>query len=473
MCVGDGPADSIQSGSGGTGMDRLQVDVAIVGAGLAGLTAAHRLTQAGVGSLVVLEAKETVGGRTMRVPLGIDDASLDGGGELIGPGQDAMYRLLGELGIGYFETHFDGLGISVLEGVRGTFSGSVPEMEPDALAEFERAAEQIDALATTVPPEAPWNAPNAGELDRQSLASWLDLNVASSAARKVLVRKFANATGIPASQLSFLYCLTYLAGCGLLRSSYSAATHRIAGGAYRIAETLAPTLGDRVRTATPVHAVDLGASDGVTLHARGVDVVARRVIVAAPPGDCRSMIFQPALSAQRALLHGAWRAGSVYKFQAVYREPFWRKDGYSGYAYLDLGAIPSVYDASPPDGSYGILMLWVMPYFEGPGFGDPAVVYSDAQARSEAVLRLLASWFGPAALDPLTCVEKDWVSEPYSLGCGCGTVPGVLTTYGPALREPVGRLHWASSETAVHWSGYMNGAIESGERAASEVLSCL
>src|SRR6187401_2007060 len=105
MCVGDGPADSIQSGSGGTGMDRLQVDVAIVGAGLAGLTAAHRLTQAGVGSLVVLEAKETVGGRTMRVPLGIDDGSLDGGGELIGPGQDAMYRLLGELGIGYFETH--------------------------------------------------------------------------------------------------------------------------------------------------------------------------------------------------------------------------------------------------------------------------------------------------------------------------------------------------------------------------------
>jgi monoamine oxidase len=448
-----------------------RADVVVVGAGLAGLTAARRLIQAGL-DVLVLEAKDAPGGRTVRLPSGIDGLVLDGGGELIGPGQDALFGLLDELGLAWFDTHYSGLGIYELEGERGTFTGGIPPLAPEAQAAYEQATRDLDRLAEGVPPDAPWDAPNASELDRLSLAAWLDLNVPEVAARKVLIRKFVNATGMPATQLSFLYVLTHLAGCGGMARTFSAGSYRIAGGSYVIAERLAADLGDRVRLGSPVREIEQLA-DSVRVCSDAVEIVADLAIVALPPGDCRTIQVRPALPVQRTLLQGAWRAGSVYKFHAVYREPFWREQGYSGYAYLDLGAIPSVYDASPPDGSVGVIMVWVMPYLEGLGFGDPALVYDDADARREALLGLLAAWFGPQALDPLTCVEKDWINEPYHLGCGCGMAPGVLTTYGPALREPAGRIHWASSETAVHWSGYINGAVESGERAAREVLAAI
>jgi monoamine oxidase len=211
----------------------------------------------------------------------------------------------------------------------------------------------------------------------------------------------------------------------------------------------------------------------VIVRGDGFEVAARRVIVAMNPGECRAIAFTPHLPARRALLQRAWRGTSIIKFHAVYRAPFWRAQGYSGYTYLDYGALPSVYDASPPDGSVGILMAWLMPTLDGAGLGEPDSLYDDPAQRRATLLRLFAEWYGPQALDPLVCQETNWLEEPYTLGCACPTTPGVLTSFGAALRPPVDRLHWGSTETATHWIGYLNGAIESGERTAREVLAAL
>ena len=379
------------------------------------------------------------------------------------------------MGLDYFETHAEGRSIYQRGSERGTFTGGLPPLAPSEQAEFERVEAALDALSVSIPVQAPWNAPDAAALDSQTLAGWLDAHVSSSAVRKIFNRKFANSFGAGGSQVSLLYAVYFLAGCGQLERSFSAASHRIVGGAHMLSERMAADLGPRVRTGTPVRSIDqrAAAPGRVLLHADGLEVAARRVVVALNPGDCRAIAFQPQLPAQRALLHDAWRGSPIIKFHAVYREPFWRAQGYTGNAQLDLDCIPSVYDASPPDGSVGILMLWVMPFADGVPFASLHNLYDDADQRRSAILNLFAEWYGPRALDPLTCHEMNWLQEPWTLGCVCPTAPGVLTAFGPALRPAVDRIHWGSTETAEHWVGYINGAIEAGERAAREVLAAL
>jgi monoamine oxidase len=106
--------------------------------------------------------------------------------------------------------------------------------------------------------------------------------------------------------------------------------------------------------------------------------------------------------------------------------------------------------------------------------GDDARRLSDSSAshRANAALQSYATLFGDAAAHPRTYFDQVWERETYTGGCPVGLAPpGVLTEYGPALRRPVGRIHWAGTETATVWVGYMDGAVQSGHRAASEVLA--
>jgi monoamine oxidase len=160
--------------------------------------------------------------------------------------------------------------------------------------------------------------------------------------------------------------------------------------------------------------------------------------------------------------------GSAIKVEAVYPTPFWRSHGLAGQVTSDTGPIRITFDNSPPDGSPGVLLGFV----EGQAARAFAAL-SAADRRSRAIA-CFVRYFGQQAANPTGYIEMNWAAEPWTRGCYGGfTPPGVLSDFGPAIRAPVGRIHWAGSETSAYWNGYMDGAVRSGERAATEALATL
>jgi monoamine oxidase len=239
---------------------------------------------------------------------------------------------------------------------------------------------------------------------------------------------------------------------------------RIAGGPTAVVERLARQLANPVRTSAPVRRIEQRA-DGVIVAADGVLARAKRVIVAIPPALASRIDYDPVLPGWRDQLTQKAPQGSVIKVNVLYDEPFWRADGLNGQALGDRGPVKFTFDNSPPDGSSGVLVAFLE--------GGEARRYArgSAEERRGAVLGSLAAYLGPRAAEPLEVVELDWSAEEWTRGCyGAHFGPGVWTQFGPALSEPVGRIHWAGTETAAVWCGYMDGALQSGERAAAEVL---
>jgi monoamine oxidase len=139
--------------------------------------------------------------------------------------------------------------------------------------------------------------------------------------------------------------------------------------------------------------------------------------------------------------------------------------GLAGQITSDTGPIKVTWDNSPSDGTPGVLMGFVE--------GHNARVFQQLSARrrrAEAIGSFVR-YFGKQAANPRQYIEMNWAAEPWTRGCYVGfTPPGVLLDYGPAIKAPVGRIHWAGAETSDFWNGYMDGAVRSGERAASEAL---
>ena len=159
-------------------------DVVVVGAGLAGLVAARQLTAAG-SSVVVLEARDRVGGRVLSHELG-DGKVVELGGQWIGPTQDRLAALARELGVDTFQTHDEGSNVIEYRGRLRRYAGTVPRINPLVLLDVERAQRRLNRLARRVPLEAPWETPHAGRLDGQTAASWMRRNVATGQGRMLL-----------------------------------------------------------------------------------------------------------------------------------------------------------------------------------------------------------------------------------------------------------------------------------------------
>jgi monoamine oxidase len=266
------------------------------------------------------------------------------------------------------------------------------------------------------------------------------------------------------SELSLLHVLFYAASAGgwddLLDTEGGAQQDRIVGGSQRISLRMAEELGDRVRLSTPVRAIRTEA-DGVV----AADVRARRAIVAVPPALAGRIDYDPPMPGPRDQLTQRMPMGSVIKTMAIYDEPFWRQDGLSGSGTSLPGPAQVIFDNTPPNGSPGVL-LGFLEADEARALGR----MSEGDRR-EAVIAEHTRLFGTKAAKPSGYVEKDWSSEPYSRGCYAGVLgPGAWTTFGTWLRDPVDRIHWAGTETATRWMGYFDGAVQSGKRAAAEVM---
>jgi monoamine oxidase len=445
-------------------------DLAVIGAGLAGLSAA-RLAAAAGASVVVVEARDRVGGRVLNEDIGGGNV-VEVGGQWIGPTQNRLAAIASELGVATFPTYGEGENVIEYGGRLRRYRGTIPRINPLVLIDVERAQRKLNRMAGKVPLEAPWEAPGAAALDAQTAATWMKRNLATKAGRMLLELGIEAVWAAQPEDMSLLHVLFYIHSAGSLQLLFDteggAQQDRFVGGSQRIAILMAEQLGrDNLLLGAPVRKIGMG-DHGVTVEADGAVVRARRAVVALAPTLAGRIAYDPPLPGFRDQLTQRMPLGTVGKCMAIYDQPFWRADGLSGQGTSDTGPVKLTFDNSPPDGSPGVLLG----FLEGRRARELGRLRPEE--RRAAVIDCFARLFGPKASSPAAYVERLWAEEEWSRGCyGCHMPTGAWTNYGPALREPIGPLHWAGAEYATVWNGYMDGAVRSGEAAASAVLERL
>ena len=466
--LGVGLAGTVLPGAGAFAppSDARRVDVIVVGAGMSGLAAARTLRRQGK-KVVVLEARDRVGGRVKAGKLA--GHTIDLGGMWVGPTQTRLLALLREYRIATMPQYLKGKGIVDIAGKRTTPEGEGFGFDSRGQAEFDRVVALLDNLSAAIPPDAPWSAPHADEWDDITLEQWHRENVHNDDVLHFLTSEArVNFTAEP-WQLSFLYFLFYLRSGDnfTMLASYDngAQMYIVPESMHQVAAAIGNELDGNIVFGAPVSAISQDAI-GVTVTSDQGAWQADQGIVALPLPLSSRIRYQPALPADRDALSQQMPMGSIIKLWIAYEKPFWRDHGMNGLMFTDAPPCSAISEATPPSGSPGFLV----------GFmdGRRALRWSGRpmEERKKLFTDMIVNYFGPEGAKPIDYIDQDWPADPWSRGCyGPSMGPGVLTTLGTALRAKFGRIHWAGTETSPIWTGYIEGAIRSGERAAADVLA--
>jgi len=345
-------------------------------------------------------------------------------------------------------------------------------LSPAEQADVDRTAREFSAIIEGVHLEAPWRSRDSELLDEQTFAAWIRANTTSERARIAFTTRCEAIFAPDPLEVSLLHAAYYFKSGnhigGLLGLAREAQTDRVTGGASVVCDSIAAHLGARVVTGEPVRRVSWG-DDRVTVTSRsGRTWTARQSIITLPPPLAARLEYEPIMPAARDQLTQRLHSISVVKLYLVFGTPFWREAGLSGEAVIDEGPIKVVLDNTPHGYDQGVLVSFIE------GHDKVRWDLDSPSARREAFADIAQRLFGDAASHPIEYLERDWTTAEFSRGCySAHLAPGTWTNYGPALTAPVGPIHWAGTETATEWTGYMEGAVRSGERAAAEVLGLL
>lgn len=443
-----------------------RVDVVVVGAGFAGMMAARSLIRSGK-KVVVLEARSRVGGRVK--PATLAGHAIDGGGMWVGPTQTRLMETIKEYGLHIRPQFLEGKNITEVNGNRFTGDRENTGWEQETQTECDRVIAELDRLSAQVPLEAPWTTLQAEILDHITVEEWLKANTKN----KTVLRFFEGATRSLFTanpfQMSFLYFLFYLRSGDSFNNLYAfenaAQGFLVNETMHQVAAKVAAELGDTIKLEAPVTAISQDAT-GVNVTSGKAEWRGDYAIVAVPLPLSVRMSYSPPLPPQRDALAQHMPMGSVIKYWVAYEKPFWRERALNGILGSDVPPSNLIAcDTTPLEGHPGFLSAFID--------ADSALEWSGKpmEERKKMVVDRLVSFLGPEAANPIDYEDQDWPSDPWSRGCfGASMGPGVMTTLGKTIRQPHGRIHWAGTETATKWMGYIDGAIRSGERAAAEIL---
>lgn len=439
----------------------VMVDVVIIGAGFAGLSAARELTRLGHDVLVV-EGRDRVGGRSYTATVG--GVPVDLGATFVGPTQDAVLALAAELGCESVPTYGRGKNLIRWRGSVRTYRSTIPRLSIIELLDVSRIQWRFDRICRKVPVDRPWTSPAAADLDAVSLDGWLR-SVHAGASTRDLMAIMARVTwGAEPDGVSMLHAVRYVKAAGglhrMLDVQGGAQQDRFLAGTQQITERMAEELGDRVILGAPVRRIARHPGKTLTVSTDRGDHTAASVVVAVAPEHREGIEFDPPLPAEYGEMNRHWPQGHLSKAYAAYETPFWRADGRSGEALSDEGPVFITFDCSPGDAGPGVLL----------GFTDARTFDPlPARQRREVALAGFTALFGPAAAHPLDYLDHRWGAETFAPGGPTAAVPpGAWTAHGRWLNAPIDGIFWAGTETADRWTGFLDGAVRSGLRAAGE-----
>ncbi|WP_216829659.1 flavin monoamine oxidase family protein [Alkalihalobacterium elongatum] len=442
-----------------------EVDVVIVGAGLSGLTAAIELKKQNI-SFAILEARPRVGGRIFS--LMEKGFGLDLGAQWISVHHERIKQLITEFNLETISTNQKGKTIYEQRGRVKEVNGIFPPVSRLALMDLFKIKRKINLLIKQLPSHAPWDSELGQSLDQITMQDFVNASMFTDEGKIYFTLLAEEELSTKMYHVSALDVLWFIKSAGNVNKLLSAEQLWITEGATTLVERLAERIRSHIAFEKPVRRINYEGRKEVVVFSEDEQWKAKKIIITVPPNLIGNVTFNPQLPEERTELQKASTFPYVIKMAVVYEEPFWRQNGWNGSLFSDQGPISLAMDSSPKDLSMGVLTLLIG--------GENAQIYSKmgSDYRRTETLKTLIRFFGEKAGTPLHIYEKDWSEEKWTRG-GFGThfPPGILTQYGSALSKPVGPIHWAGTETATEWRLYMEGAVQSGQRAVEEVINAL